>query len=172
MNKEQTENLPAEESVEIELSEVELRNLARPRLSQRPVEHAPGRSGRSPALIVGASSAAILAACAGVWALNADTPREVPPPPPAALAAVEAPPVAAAPVVPEGPPVRIRNPFDKGEWFEFPAGTSEEDARAAVADTLMQRAMERQDVLDTRPSKRKRSAQQPGQQQPAQRRRV
>lgn len=171
MNKEQTENLPKEESVEIELSEVELRNLARPRLSRRPVEHAAGRSGRSPALIVGASSAAVLAACAGVWALNADTPREIPPPPPAALAAVEVPVAAAAPVVPEGPPVRIRNPFDKGEVFEFPAGTSEEAARAAVADTLMQRAMERQDVLDTRPTKRKRSAEE-SRRQPAQRGRV
>lgn len=46
------------------------------------------------------------------------------------------------PVV-EAPPVRVRNPFDKTEVFEFPAGTSKAAARDAVAETLMQRARER-----------------------------
>ncbi len=41
-------------------------------------------------------------------------------------------------------PVRFRNPFDAGEVFEFPAGTSRIDARDAVAELLLQRARERQ----------------------------
>lgn len=44
----------------------------------------------------------------------------------------------------EGAPVRFANPFDTDEVFEFPAGTTETEARDAVADVLMQRAMSRQ----------------------------
>jgi hypothetical protein len=79
----------------------------------------------------------------------------LPPPPPAA------PPVAAQTSVPAAPvetsaavaplpsatpatdPVRIRNPFDRSEVFEFPPGTSRQEARQAVADMLLQRALER-----------------------------
>jgi hypothetical protein len=43
----------------------------------------------------------------------------------------------------EQAPVRITNSFDKSEVFEFPPGTSESEARAAVADLLLQRATER-----------------------------
>jgi hypothetical protein len=41
-------------------------------------------------------------------------------------------------------PVRFRNPFDATEVFEFPAGTSDADARDAVAALLLKRAQERQ----------------------------
>jgi hypothetical protein len=41
-------------------------------------------------------------------------------------------------------PVRFRNPFDRTEIFEFPAGTSPAEARDKVADLLMKRAQERQ----------------------------
>lgn len=44
---------------------------------------------------------------------------------------------------PQPEPVRFANPFDKNEVFEFPAGTSKEDARAAVANILLERASER-----------------------------
>lgn len=56
--------------------------------------------------------------------------------------------------VPEDPeqPVRVRNPFDASEVFEFPPGTSEADAREAVADFLLQRATERRATM---PSLRK-----------------
>ena len=67
-------------------------------------------------------------------------------------------PAAAAPVTPpshapdpEAPPatsrppdaMRFANPFDKSEVFEFPPGTSEVEARDAVADLLLQRARDR-----------------------------
>jgi hypothetical protein len=43
-----------------------------------------------------------------------------------------------------GEPVRFANPFDTDEVFEFPAGTTETEARDAVADVLLKRAMSRQ----------------------------
>jgi hypothetical protein len=42
------------------------------------------------------------------------------------------------------PVVRVVNPFDATEVFEFPAGTSHADGRAKVAQILLQRARERQ----------------------------
>ena len=49
----------------------------------------------------------------------------------------------AAPAEPPAPPVQVRNPFDATEVFEFPAGTSETEARKAVAEQLLQRARDR-----------------------------
>jgi hypothetical protein len=43
----------------------------------------------------------------------------------------------------EAQPLRFENPFDKSEVFEFPAGTTLEEARASVADLLIQRAQDR-----------------------------
>jgi hypothetical protein len=44
---------------------------------------------------------------------------------------------------PAGEPLRVANPFDSTEVFEFPAGTSEADAREAVAGFLIERAARR-----------------------------
>jgi hypothetical protein len=55
----------------------------------------------------------------------------------------------------EGPPVLFKNPFDDTEVFEFPPGTSPEEARAAVADLLVMRARERQELFDARAGNRK-----------------
>lgn len=44
---------------------------------------------------------------------------------------------------PGGEPVRVANPFDATEIFEFPAGTSDADAREAVAGFLIERASNR-----------------------------
>ena len=41
-------------------------------------------------------------------------------------------------------PVRFANPFDSQEVFEFPPGTTETEARDAVAAVLKERAMSRQ----------------------------
>jgi len=40
-------------------------------------------------------------------------------------------------------PLRVANPFDASEVFEFPAGTSEADAQEAVAGFLIERAARR-----------------------------
>ena len=50
-------------------------------------------------------------------------------------------------------PVRFANPFDTSEIFEFPAGTTETEAREAVADFLLERAMNRQARLDVKLSR-------------------
>lgn len=42
------------------------------------------------------------------------------------------------------PTVRVRNPFDASEVFEFPAGTSHAESHEKVAQILLQRARERQ----------------------------
>jgi hypothetical protein len=44
-------------------------------------------------------------------------------------------------------PVYFRNPFDASEVFEFPPGTSQAEAREAVADLLLKRARERLSAL-------------------------
>jgi hypothetical protein len=44
---------------------------------------------------------------------------------------------------PAGEPIRVANPFDASEVFEFPAGTSEADAQEAVAGFLIERASNR-----------------------------
>ena len=54
-------------------------------------------------------------------------------------------------------PVLVRNPFDKHEVFEFPAGTTEQEAHDAVAEMLLKRAVERQAQYDARHPKRKAS---------------
>jgi hypothetical protein len=57
-------------------------------------------------------------------------------------ASLPAAPVTAAPA-PAPAPVRIENPFDKTEVFEFPPDTPAGDAREAVAQWLLERARER-----------------------------
>jgi hypothetical protein len=41
-------------------------------------------------------------------------------------------------------PVRFTNPFDPSEVFDFPSGTSDDQARESVAAILLQRARDRQ----------------------------
>jgi hypothetical protein len=66
----------------------------------------------------------------------AQAPRPTPPPPPA-----EAP-------APAGEPMLFKNPFDRTEVFEFPPGTSQAEAREAVAKALLERAQGRPEVLN------------------------
>ncbi|MDB6012134.1 MAG: hypothetical protein JWL65_4384 [Gammaproteobacteria bacterium] len=43
--------------------------------------------------------------------------------------------------------IRIKNPFDRTEAFEFPPGTSKAEAREAIAKLLMERAHDRLPLL-------------------------
>jgi hypothetical protein len=119
---------------------------------------------RSPALLAGCTLAAVAAALlivgtAGLWSTSPThgieqqqtelaTPNSPRPQPP--LAAPQAPSAVAPAATPQQPaepqpttPVRFKNPFDRSEIFEFPAGTSLEDARQSVASLLLQRARDR-----------------------------
>lgn len=62
---------------------------------------------------------------------------------PAAIPKVPLSTSAAQTVFPKDSPTRFANPFDASEIFEFPAGTTEDDARASVAEILFERARER-----------------------------
>ena len=61
---------------------------------------------------------------------------------------------APAPQEPPAPPVRVKNPFDPKEIFEFPAGTTKAEARKIVSELLLQRAVNRgnPDKGDERPN--------------------
>jgi hypothetical protein len=48
------------------------------------------------------------------------------------------------------PPVRVTNPFDASEVFEFPAGTTRAEARALMNEMLMERARERYSQIERR----------------------
>jgi hypothetical protein len=100
-------------------------------------------------LLIGAAIAAALVVLGGVAhlaakqkpvaAVTAQAPRPTPPPPPAEVPA------------PAGEPVLFKNPFDRTEVFEFPPGTTQAEARDAVAKALMERAEGRgPDVLKLR----------------------
>jgi hypothetical protein len=73
-----------------------------------------------------------------VWRAT-DLPARAPAIP--ARVAVVAAPTAPAPV--QRPLVRESNPFDATEVFEFPAETTESQAREAIAELLLQRARDR-----------------------------
>jgi hypothetical protein len=76
----------------------------------------------------------------------------------AAAVTVSSPTVSLPPAPPQAQdiPVRFTNPFDANEVFEFPQGTSESDARQAVADLLSTRARERQRAWATAPRRNRR----------------
>lgn|GEM_PF-929229 len=105
-----------------------------------PLEGRRGLTRLAAALGVSAAAVALVAAAYVVVNVNHESPAPV--------VAQQATVVAAIPVEPPAPepqsvPVQFRNPFDATEVFEFPPGTSEAEARDAVADLLMQRARER-----------------------------
>jgi hypothetical protein len=108
-------------------------------------------------LLIGAAITAVLVVLGGVAHLAAkqkpvplvatQAPRPTPPPPPTQAPA------------PAGEPVLFKNPFDRTEVFEFPPGTSQAEARDAVAEALMERAQGRgPDVLKLRIRKVRASA--------------
>lgn len=83
-------------------------------------------------------AAAILSiAGASVWRANLHTRT----PAIAPRAAVVA--LTTAPAPAQRPQVHVRNPFDATEQFEFPAETTESQAREAMAELLLQRARDR-----------------------------
>jgi hypothetical protein len=88
------------------------------------------------------------------------------PPAPAVTSTAPLPAVTPArPAEPHGAPVRIKNAFDAAEVFEFPHGTTESEAREAVAELLLSRARDR---LAEGPNLRRAATLQPGRGAPVQ----
>lgn len=119
------------QTIEIELSGEELKRASRASQvssqPRRPVVHFAGIAAGL-LLVIGAAYGYIVRE-----SLSEVSPRTRPLPVPETRIAA----------LPEPEPVRVRNPFDASETFEFPAGTSPEAAHDAVADLLLQRAAER-----------------------------
>lgn len=97
-----------------------------------------------------AGALVIVVAIASMSTARLTTEAKPSPPPAETRRLVAATPVAPAATEPAQPaaapdaqPLRYKNPFDKSEVFEFPAGTTLEEARASVADLLKQRAQGR-----------------------------
>lgn len=105
------------------------------------------RKDRTPVAVGAVFAAVAVAAVAAMYRYSSPAPSARPAPPPVvAHAEMEIP--AEAP--PEPPVVRVKNPFDESEVFEFPPGTPPNVARDKVADILMARAAERQKYLEKR----------------------
>jgi len=170
MSEEQNHSLPQDEALtEIEFNAEQLASLTKARASTASTatplvaagsEDALGVTARAPnrwksvAAIGSVAVVLTLSALVGYEGLRS-TPELPPPPPP--VPQVEAPPPPVAATVSDQEPVRVRNPFDRSEVFEFPAGTTPDAAKAAMADTLLERARERQAEYDAKHPKRRRS---------------
>jgi hypothetical protein len=146
---------PGEDTIELELSPQDLLTLTRPSeeamsTCAEPAVTEVSSIARGPPRIVRwplARVAGVLGIAAAVIALGSAAHRavvgrsEITP-------AINLPSPAAAttrqPAESTSPTVRIRNPFDASEIFEFSPGTSEAEARQSVAKILTQRARDRQ----------------------------
>ncbi len=129
-----------DDTIELQLTPEQLRDLSRAAESAELI--APAR--KSTHKHIAKMAAAIIAY--GVFAWWSASHLAAQPPPQAAAAAkptvVRPLPVSVA-STPE-PVVRVRNPFDATEVFEFAPGTSQAEGRDKVAQILLQRARERQ----------------------------
>lgn len=123
-----------EDTLELELSAVELRAIAQPPVEKRSeIPRVSRRAAIAATAVIAAISSGVtyvLATQRATVAVAADVTL------PIGAFVSESPPPAA-------PPVTFVNPFDATEVFAFPANTSESAAREAVADLLLQRARSR-----------------------------
>lgn len=127
----QTESVTDSTTIEVMLSAQQMSALAGgPRLDA--TQHSKWR------VVIGAAIAAVLVVAGGVAHLAA---KQNPEPAPVVRApAPSPPPPPVEPPAPVGEPVLFKNPFDRTEVFEFPPGTTRDEARDAVAKALMERA--------------------------------
>jgi hypothetical protein len=139
-----------EDTIELELTAKELHHLSR--AARRARGSAPGfasRAGKGLRRLWPVALAAALVGVAAAIAWRPNPPRRVMPPL-APTAAISSTPAAVSrlaarvePPAPQRPPVRVRNPFDAREVFEFPAGTTKAEARQKMTQLLLQRAVDR-----------------------------
>jgi hypothetical protein len=146
-----------EDTIELELSAEQLLALSQAAAASEPSAptlqpvtqtKAPAVNSQIKGRRLGARHAAILSVAAASVVLSsvaylATTGAR---PPRLATNTVSAPatPDIAPPLSADNVPVQFPNPFDAAEVFEFPPGTSEFEARDAVAEMLLQRARDRQ----------------------------
>jgi hypothetical protein len=107
-----------------------------------------------------ASAVAVAPPAPATTAPSSLLPATAPPSPSPLLAAAAMAAAAASPAPSTDQPATVRfvNPFDKKEVFEFPPGTSQPDARDAVADLLAERARDRGSQLVKTPRRNGKTA--------------
>lgn len=142
-----------EAETSVELTAVDLVALSVTDAFGEPHEDESARStssGRKALLKIALPAGLLLAAVAAGGALyTRDAAKEaaqrvaVAAPAPAVIPDVVVEPASPTEPEPVPEPLRYRNPFDKAEVFEFPAGTTKAEARDAVAQILLERATER-----------------------------
>jgi hypothetical protein len=139
-----SESAPVSVESEVEVLP-KLQPVARPKAPTVNPQTIIRRLGARPAVILSIAAASVMISSVAYLATIGARPAHI------ATNAVSVPtaPHIAAPLPAETLPVRFANPFDAGEVFEFPPGTSEMDARDAVAELLLQRARERQNAWQT-----------------------
>jgi hypothetical protein len=135
-----------DDTIELQLTPQQLRELSRAaeaaEAAQTTEPVAPAR--KSTYMNIAKMAAAIVAYGVFAWWSASHLVAQ---PQPQATAAAKPPVVIPQPVsivsAPE-PVVRVNNPFDATEVFEFPPGTSQAESRDKVAQILLQRARDRQ----------------------------
>jgi hypothetical protein len=150
-----------EDTIEIELTAEEMRSLSRAANDAQPPKTAsPARirrfrrwPGALAIALIGVATAIILRP-----APHRVAQRVAPLPAVKITPAASEPAVPAAPPTPPAPPVRVRNPFDATEVFEFPAGTTKAEARQKISQVLLQRAVDRRSEEQDRRRARQRRA--------------
>jgi hypothetical protein len=169
MSESQISTLPTEERpAEIELSGDELQVLTRQPAPPVPPSQATGVPATGPRptkramwrwpVTLACAGAVSIAAIAAGYRVSASDRSAAEAAAAAAIQALEPVTTSVQAQTIEAAPVLFRNPFDKREVFEFPTGTSEQEARDAVADMLLNRAMERQAQYDARHASRRKSS--------------
>jgi hypothetical protein len=136
-----------EDTIELELSADEMRRLSR--AAKEAQASSPIAAGIRRFRLWPITFAAALVGVAAIIAWRPSPPPRIVPRIVPTAAVAGTPPAASAPAVlepppePQRPPVRVKNPFDATEVFEFPAGTTKAEARQKIAELLLQRAVDR-----------------------------
>jgi hypothetical protein len=129
----QSDSVTDSTTIEVMLSPQQMKVLARASKVDAMQQH-------KSRILIGAAIAAVLVVLGSVAHLAAEQ-KPLPPPPMAQTPRTELPlPLPAAPPPSAAEPVLFKNPFDRSEVFEFPAGTTQAEARDAVAQALWDRA--------------------------------
>ena len=150
-----------EDTVELQFSAAQLQELSEAAHAEQtdvpPTEEVatPERVGRHPPWRAVAAAAAMAAISSGITylATTQAQARRAAEPTKLSESLAPSPRSQAAPL--REVPASFVNPFDASEVFEFPPGTSDADARDAVAGLLLMRARERQQEVERRLRSRK-----------------
>jgi hypothetical protein len=148
-----------EDTIEIELTAAEMSGLSRAANEAQPPKYdSPTRTRRFRLWPAAMAIAVIGIAAAIIWRPAPHRVAQRATPLPAVTITPPAASEAAAPAEPPVIPVRVKNPFDANEVFEFPAGTTKAEARQKVSEVLLQRALDRRhQARDARRARRRRA---------------